>query len=80
MPRSKAILQPSNSEGHRLLTLYLHNTNRAMFGDAIGCTRQYVSLLEHGQCAPGLAFAFAIERVTCGRVPAKAWTLRAGAT
>ena len=80
MGRHPNPLRPGKTEGHRLLALYLHLLNRSLFARRVGCTRQYVTILVNGENVPGVGLAFRIESVTCGRIPAQAWTVPAGTT
>jgi plasmid maintenance system antidote protein VapI len=52
-----------------------HGVTDARLSEAIGCTREYVSMLRKGaRKVPSLDLALKIERFTNGQVPASSWS------
>jgi transcriptional regulator with XRE-family HTH domain len=50
-----------------------HGISRDGFAKKLGCTSKMVDHYCDGQCVPGLAIAFQIEKVTQGAVSAATW-------
>jgi DNA-binding XRE family transcriptional regulator len=49
------------------------NLNQTALAQKIGCTPQFVCMLEKGECSPSLAMAVKIDDVTGGKVPVHSW-------
>lgn len=58
-----------------LLHFYLqqHAISRSAFARKMGCNPNMVDYWCDGRCVPSLLYAFMIEKVTEGGVPAAAW-------
>lgn len=51
----------------------LNSTQKKEMAKKLGTSRQYLWMLNAGTRFPGLRMAFAIERISKGKVPAKSW-------
>jgi hypothetical protein len=68
---------PTNKRPAQRTVLHLWLTSRGVgrdtFAKQLGCNHRMVDYWCDGRCIPGLVYAFAIEKITNGGVPAAAW-------